>query len=55
MGAREDQGADDARFNLELLLTLLRPGGGLGRDLREDQNGTASGVGAGLAVPKVGY
>ena len=55
MGARENQGADDARFNLELLLTLLRPGGGLGRDLREDQNGTASGVGAGLAVPKVGY
>ena len=54
-GAREDQGADDARFNLELLLTLLRPGGGLGRDLREDQHGTASGVGAGLAVPKVGY
>ena len=54
-GGAEDQGADDARFNLELLLTLLRPGGGLGRDLREDQNGTASGVGAGLAVPKVGY
>jgi len=54
-GAREEQGADDARFNLELLLTLLRPDGGLGRDLREDQHGTASGVGAGLAVPKVGY
>ena len=54
-GTREDQGAEDARFNLELLLTLLRPDGGLGRDLREDQHGTASGVGAGLAVPKVGY
>jgi hypothetical protein len=54
-GARQAEGADEPRFNLELLLTILRPDGGLGRDLSEDQNGIASGVGAGLAVPKVGY
>jgi hypothetical protein len=54
-GSRQEEGADESRFNLELLLTLLRPDGGLGRDLSEDQRGAASGVGAGLAVPKGGY
>jgi hypothetical protein len=54
-GARQDEGADEPRFNLELLLTLLRPDGGLGRDLSEDQRGAASGEGAGLVLPKGGY
>jgi hypothetical protein len=54
-GARQADGADDARFNLELLLTQLRPNGLIGRDLSQNQAGLATGVGAGLAVPEEGY
>ena len=47
-GAREAEGADEPRFNLEILLTHLRPDGLIGRDLREDQTGlpTASAPGS---------
>jgi hypothetical protein len=54
-GARQPEGADDPRFNLELLLMLLRPNGLIGRDLSQNQAGLATGVGAGLAVPEEGY
>jgi hypothetical protein len=54
-GARQADGADDPRFNLELLLTQLRPNGLIGRDLSQNQAGLARGVGAGLAVPEEGY
>ena len=48
-------GADEPRFNLEILLTQLRPNGLLGRDLQQNQAGVANGFGAGLAVPEKGY
>jgi hypothetical protein len=54
-GARQAEGADDPRFNLELLLTQLRPNGLIGRDLSQNQEGLATSVGAGLAVPEEGY
>jgi hypothetical protein len=54
-GARQQVGADEPRFNLEVLLTLLRPDGLIGRDLSQNQAGAASGFGAGLAVPEEGY
>jgi hypothetical protein len=54
-GARQQDGADEPRFNLEILLTQLRPNGLLGRDLQQNQAGVANGFGAGLAIPEKGY
>ena len=54
-GARQAEGADEPRFNLEILLTQLRPNGLIGRDLSQDQTGLANGFGAGLAIPEKGY
>jgi hypothetical protein len=54
-GARQPEGTDEARFNLEILLGALRPDGLIGRDLSQNQTGTASGLGAGLATPEEGY
>lgn len=54
-GARQAAGTDEARFNLEILLGALRPDGLIGRDLSQNQTGTASGLGAGLAIPEEGY
>ena len=54
-GARQSEGADEPRFNLEVLLTQLRPNGLIGRDLSQDQTGLANGFGAGLAIPEKGY
>ncbi len=54
-GAREQDGADEPRFNLEVLLTQLRPNSLLGRDLQQNQAGVANGFGAGLALPEKGY
>jgi len=54
-GARQSDGADEPRFNLEVLLTQLRPNGLIGRDLSQDQTGLANGFGAGLAIPEKGY
>jgi hypothetical protein len=54
-GARQADGADEPRFNLEILLTQLRPNGLVGRDLSQDQTGLANGFGAGLAIPEKGY
>ena len=51
----QQAGADEPRFNLEVLLTALRPNGLVGRDLSQNQAGVASGVGAGLATPEEGY
>ena len=38
-GARQAEGADEPRFNLEILLTQLRPNGLIGRDLSQDSDG----------------
>ena len=54
-GARQAEGADEPRFNLEILLTQLRPNGLIGRDLSQNQAGLANGFGAGLAIPEKGY
>ena len=54
-GARQADGADEPRFNLEILLTQLQPNGLIGRDLSQDQTGLANGFGAGLAIPEKGY
>ena len=54
-GTRQGEGADEPRFNLEILLTQLRPNGLIGRDLSQDQTGLANGFGAGLAIPEKGY
>ena len=54
-GSRQDAGADEPRFNLEVLLTQLRPNGLIGRDLSQNQAGVANGLGAGLATPEEGY
>ena len=54
-GARQAEGADEPRFNLEILLTQLRPNGLIGRDLSQNQAGLATGFGAGLAIPEKGY
>ena len=54
-GARQAEGADEPRFNLEILLTQLRPNGLIGRDLSQTQAGLANGFGAGLAIPEKGY
>jgi hypothetical protein len=54
-GARQAQGADEPRFNLEILLTELRPNGLIGRDLSQTQAGLSNGFGAGLATPEKGY
>lgn len=54
-GARQDAGADEPRFNLEVLLTELRPNRLIGRDLSQNQAGVANGLGAGLATPEEGY
>ena len=54
-GARQQDGADEPRFNLEVLLTELRPNGLIGRDLSQNQAGVANGLGAGLATPEEGY
>lgn len=52
--ARTDRGADDAKANLELLLTLLRPQERQGRE-PVGQEGAAGGSGAGLAETGGGY
>jgi hypothetical protein len=52
--ARTDPGADDAKVDLELLLTLLRPQSRQGRE-PAGQEGSAGGSGAGLADPGGGY
>lgn len=54
-GARQAEGADEPRFNLEVLLTELRPNGLIGRDLSQTQAGLSSGFGAGLSIPEKGY
>jgi hypothetical protein len=54
-GARQQAGTDEPRFNLEILLTELRPNGLIGRDLSLNQAGVANGFGAGLATPEEGY
>jgi len=52
--ARDDPGADDAKADLELVLTLIRIRGQLGREPK-GQEGATGGPGAGLGAPGAGY
>ncbi len=54
LAARTDPAADDAKTDLELLLTTLRSERRKGRQRDADQ-GTSGGFGAGLADPGSGY
>jgi hypothetical protein len=53
--AREDPRADDAKFDLELLLTLLREQERQGREPGGDQGDAGGGVGAGVSGIGGGY
>ncbi len=53
--ARADPSADEARFNLELVLSLLRQGQRQGRAPGGTQASGGGGVGAGLIAPGGGY
>jgi hypothetical protein len=52
--ARDDVGADDAKADLELVLTLMRVRGEIGREPK-GQEGASGGPGAGLGAPGAGY